>query len=76
MKPEHEKTVRGIVRAVQPSMEHWDIVSVGDWEIRMPPHVETMQEMIDAGHVDGYQHYRPGDDVFITIGEIHLRRPA
>jgi len=75
MNKDFEKTIRDIVRVVQPSMADWDIDSVGDIEIKLPARVMSMEEMIERGMVDGYQHYMPGDNAYITIGEIHLRRP-
>ncbi|HET6495916.1 MAG TPA: hypothetical protein VFH61_11200 [Thermoleophilia bacterium] len=70
-----QQTVRQIVQAVQPSAADWAIVSAGDIVLERPACELTMGEMIDANLVDGYQHFRPGDDLYITIGMIHLRRP-
>lgn len=70
-----EGFVRGIVAQIHPGMEGWQIVSVGDIVSKMPPRLLSMEEMIDRSLVDGYEHHVAGDDIFIDIGTIHLRRP-
>jgi len=71
-----EKLVRAVVEVVQPSMLDWEVINVGDCEIRLPARLMTFQEMVDKGLVDGYEHYMPGDNAYIDIGTIHLRRPT
>lgn len=76
METEVEQRVRTIIGAVYSSASDWTIVDVGDITIDLPPHEETMDEMLAAGHSPAYRHYQPGDDMYITIGVIHLRRPV
>jgi len=71
-----EQFVHGLVAQLHPGMEDWDIVSVGEITTKMPSRELTMAEMVEKGLVDGYAHHVAGDDAYITIGEIHLRRPG
>jgi hypothetical protein len=67
--------LREIVTAVcGESADEWAVVDCGEITVDQPPREETLDEMIAAGNVDGYHHYHPGDDRYITVGTIHLRR--
>ncbi|MFA6358859.1 MAG: hypothetical protein WCY09_09415 [Candidatus Omnitrophota bacterium] len=75
MGAECNQIVRDIVAAVcGDSVDEWTIADCGNLTVDQPPREETLDEMIAAGHVDGYRHHHPGDDRYITVGTIHLRR--
>jgi hypothetical protein len=74
MDHEVEQRVRAIVDAVYPYASDWTIVGVGDITVALPPVDVTSDGRID-GIPNSYFHYQPGDDMYITIGTIHLRRP-
>jgi hypothetical protein len=75
MRKDIKQLVDGVIASLAPDYADWVFVEADEMVVERPAQELSVAELIDAGLLDGLRHYRAGDDLYITVGKIHLRRP-